>query len=67
VGTLIEDIVVQEMLQAVEERLENRINNLESTCRELDRQLTDERCDRERMGDNIRSEMSGLEHKINFG
>lgn len=51
-------------------RLESKVSNLideqSSTKHDLERQITDERFDRERADDSIKSDLSSLEHKVDY-
>lgn len=47
--------------------IEARLERMQSEIDELQRQLGDERSDRERADDALRSEIQSVEHKVNYG
>jgi len=53
------------------ERLYNKVSNLtdelRSVERELERQINDERSDRERADDAIKSDLDSLKHDVQYG
>jgi len=66
-STRISDVELSSWIITMERRVEKLEEELTSTRHELERQISDEQSDRERADDSIRSDVSSLQHKVDYG
>ena len=57
---------LENAIAQLQDRVSDLTDELSIARHELDRQITEERYDRERGDDSIRSELSNLEHKVDY-